>query len=158
MSGEYITSKDAATLLGVIERRIIAMIRNGKIAATKVNRDYIMRYDDLLAMGRRGPGHPALGEEAPGRPVDLDISEAQFLNTQEAAESVGVSISTVQKLCKSGQLPAQRFGRDWVIRRADLGLIPKRGRGRPRKWPVGIARPRSALASACPSVSAHSYL
>jgi excisionase family DNA binding protein len=42
------------------------------------------------------------------------------LSTAEAAEILGVSEDTVQRMCQRGELRAYRVGRAWKIRREDL--------------------------------------
>jgi len=39
----------------------------------------------------------------------------------------------VQLLIQSGRLPAQKFGRDYMIKEADLKLVENRKVGRPKK-------------------------
>lgn len=57
----------------------------------------------------------------------------KLLTTKEAAERLGISIRRVQELIKSGRLPADRFGRAFVIRESDLYLVEERKVGRPKK-------------------------
>jgi excisionase family DNA binding protein len=57
----------------------------------------------------------------------------EFLTTKEAAKRLGVKIRMVQLLIQSGRLPAQKFGRDYMIKEADLKLVENRKVGRPRK-------------------------
>ena len=61
------------------------------------------------------------------------MAEEKFMTTVEVAEELGIGAQRVRDLIKAGRLPAQKFGRDWVIREADLGLIEHRKPGRPRK-------------------------
>lgn len=63
-----------------------------------------------------------------------------LITTREASTIIGVTIRRVQALIKSGKLPAERIGRDWMIRRADAEKHqPERG-GRPKReaGPQGI--------------------
>ena len=56
------------------------------------------------------------------------------LTTKEAAERLGVIPARVRQLILEGLLPAQKFGRDLMIKESDLELVKnRRGRGRPRK-------------------------
>ncbi len=65
----------------------------------------------------------------------LDIME--FITTSQAAEKLGISQRRVQALITSGRLPAQKIGRDWLIRESDLEVVRERKtgypKGRPRK-------------------------
>jgi excisionase family DNA binding protein len=56
-----------------------------------------------------------------------------FLTTKEVAEKLGVKVRMVQVLIQSGRLPATKFGRDYMIREADLKLVENRKVGRPKK-------------------------
>ena len=54
-----------------------------------------------------------------------------ILNTEEAAERLGVSARRVQQLIKSGRLPAREFGGSYMIAASDLRLVEDRPPGRP---------------------------
>jgi excisionase family DNA binding protein len=56
-----------------------------------------------------------------------------LIGTKEASERLGISQQRVQALIKSGQLPAEKVGRDWLIKDDDLALVSERKAGRPRK-------------------------
>jgi excisionase family DNA binding protein len=55
------------------------------------------------------------------------------LTTKEAAERLGVSPARVRQLVLSGELPAEKFGRDLMIKEGDLKLVADRPIGRPPK-------------------------
>ena len=61
----------------------------------------------------------------------------KFINTKAAAEILGVNDSRVRQLILSGRLPAQKVGRDWIIRERDLAKVADRKPGRPRKKDKG---------------------
>lgn len=56
-----------------------------------------------------------------------------FLTTKEAATIIGVSQKMVQSLIRRGRLPAQKIGRDWMIRREDVENHERGKGGRPRR-------------------------
>jgi excisionase family DNA binding protein len=56
-----------------------------------------------------------------------------ILTTREAAEKLGVSPARVRQLVLAGNLPAEKFGRDLMIKEADLKLVEDRPMGRPPK-------------------------
>jgi len=56
-----------------------------------------------------------------------------FLTTKEVAERLRVKVRMVQVLIQSGRLPATKFGRDYMIKEADLKLVEDRKVGRPKK-------------------------
>lgn len=60
-----------------------------------------------------------------------------LLTTSEVAERLGVTVKRVQAMIRDERLPAEKRGRDYLIREADLKLVENRKPGRPRK-------PRSA--------------
>lgn len=44
----------------------------------------------------------------------------RYLSAAEAADILGVSERTVQRMCLSGALPAVQVGNRWKVRRSDL--------------------------------------
>jgi excisionase family DNA binding protein len=57
----------------------------------------------------------------------------EFLTTKQAAEKLGITPRRVQALIEVGKLPAQKFGRDYMIKEKDLKLVEDRKVGRPKK-------------------------
>lgn len=57
----------------------------------------------------------------------------KLLTTKEVAERLGVTVKRVQQLIAAGRLPAEKMGRDYFIKEADLKLVADRKPGRPRK-------------------------
>ncbi|HYP00138.1 MAG TPA: helix-turn-helix domain-containing protein [Pyrinomonadaceae bacterium] len=56
-----------------------------------------------------------------------------LLTTKQVAERLGVSIGRIHQLIKEERLPAEKIGRDYVIREDDLKLVEDRKVGRPPK-------------------------
>lgn len=57
-----------------------------------------------------------------------------MLNTREAAEKLKISVPRIHQLIASGNLPAQKVGRDYVILEKDLETVKTYGKpGRPAK-------------------------
>ncbi len=56
-----------------------------------------------------------------------------LLTTKEVAERLGVSVRRVHALIHAGRLPAEKYGRDYLINENDLNLVAERKPGRPRK-------------------------
>jgi excisionase family DNA binding protein len=56
-----------------------------------------------------------------------------MLTTKEAAERLGVTPRRVLAMIQAEQLPAEKFGRDYVIQEKNLKLVENRKVGRPRK-------------------------
>jgi excisionase family DNA binding protein len=72
-----------------------------------------------------------------------DLSE--FVAIQEAARVLKVSEREVRGLIGDGRLPAERFGRIHIIRRADLGKVHKaRNAGRSSRRSGGKGKSSSA--------------
>jgi excisionase family DNA binding protein len=67
------------------------------------------------------------------------VPKSEVLNTVQAARELRVSVRRVQQLIAAGRLPAERFGRDYMIKRTDLQRVRVRKPGRP--W--GKASPKS---------------
>jgi excisionase family DNA binding protein len=57
----------------------------------------------------------------------------KHLTTSQAAAKLGLSISRIQQFIREGRLPAEKVGRDWLIREEDLKLVENRKPGRPSK-------------------------
>lgn len=55
------------------------------------------------------------------------------LTTKEVAERLGVSPARVRQLVLAGDLPAEKFGRDLMIKEGDLKFVADRPMGRPPK-------------------------
>lgn len=57
------------------------------------------------------------------------------MRTEDVAAEMGVSKTVVWRQIQAGRLPAEKFGRDWRIRREDFERFKSipRDRGRPRK-------------------------
>jgi excisionase family DNA binding protein len=60
-----------------------------------------------------------------------------LLTTNEVAARLGVTIKRVQAMIRDGRLPAEKMGRDYFIKEADLKLVADRKPGRPRKKQAG---------------------
>ena len=56
-----------------------------------------------------------------------------LITSKEASEELGVSVRRVLALIKAGRLPAQKLGRDWIIKLDDLDKVRVRKPGRPPK-------------------------
>ena len=56
-----------------------------------------------------------------------------MLTTKEAGERLGITVQRIHALIRDGRLPAQKFGRDYLIKESDLKLVEERKPGRPSK-------------------------
>jgi len=57
----------------------------------------------------------------------------RLFTTKEVAEHLGVTVPRVHALIRAGRLPAEKMGRDYFIKPADLALVADRKVGRPPK-------------------------
>jgi excisionase family DNA binding protein len=60
----------------------------------------------------------------------------ELLTVPRAAEIIGLSRVRIRNLVRSGELPAEKVGRDWLIRRSVVERFAqkeRRGPGRPPK-------------------------
>jgi excisionase family DNA binding protein len=61
-----------------------------------------------------------------------DEGTSDVVGSSKAAELLGVSQNRIRQLINAGQLPAQRVGRTFVIRRHDVDVFAALPPGRPR--------------------------
>jgi excisionase family DNA binding protein len=54
------------------------------------------------------------------------------ITTAEAARRLKITTARVRQMILAGRLPAEKFGRDLVIREVDLKLVQHRKIGRPK--------------------------
>ena len=62
---------------------------------------------------------------------------SETLTSKQAAERLGVTPARVRQMVLDGSLPAEKFGRDLVIKSSDLALVADRPLGRPPKAKTG---------------------
>jgi excisionase family DNA binding protein len=55
------------------------------------------------------------------------------LTTTEVSERLGMSRSSIRRMILAGKLPAEKFGRDWLIDSDHLASLSPQRPGRPRK-------------------------
>jgi excisionase family DNA binding protein len=63
-----------------------------------------------------------------------------LLTTNEVADRLGVTLPRVHALIRDGRLPAEKMGRDYFIKEADLALVANRKAGRPPKAKETMAK------------------
>ncbi len=68
-----------------------------------------------------------------GRPIPRP--QGRLLSVAEAAHRLGLGVVMVRRYCATGNLPAKKLGRDWVIGERDLTAFAEktRQRGRPKQ-------------------------
>lgn len=61
-----------------------------------------------------------------------------LLTTKEAANILGVTYVRINQLITAGELPAEKYGRDYMVKIADVESLKNRPerRGRPKKKAV----------------------
>jgi DNA binding domain, excisionase family len=70
----------------------------------------------------------------------------KLLTTAQVAERLGVHRTRVNVLIQEGRLPAQRFGRAYLVQEKDLHLVSNRPVGRPSKEAKGHGAKKQAKA------------
>ena len=58
--------------------------------------------------------------------MKLNKTRREYLTPNEVASILGVSVETVRRLARSGQLPAKRVGRQWRFIPADVCVEKER--------------------------------
>ncbi|MDQ1557543.1 MAG: Helix-turn-helix domain [Pyrinomonadaceae bacterium] len=66
MSMKLLTTSEVAARLGVTIKRVQAMIRDGRLPAEKMGRDYFIKEDDLKLVADRKPGRPPKAKTGTG--------------------------------------------------------------------------------------------
>lgn len=59
---KLLTTNEVAARLGVTVRRVQAMIKDGRLDAQKLGRDYVVKESDLESVRERKSGRPKKGE------------------------------------------------------------------------------------------------
>jgi excisionase family DNA binding protein len=68
----------------------------------------------------------------------------KLLTTSEVAERLGVTVQRIHQFIKDERLPAQKMGRDYIIREGDLKPLEDRKTGRPPKAQPGTRKRATA--------------
>jgi excisionase family DNA binding protein len=58
MEMKLLTTTDVAEKLGVSQRRVLALIKDGRLPAQRLGRDYLIEETDLKLVRNRKPGRP----------------------------------------------------------------------------------------------------
>ncbi|MCI0338817.1 MAG: helix-turn-helix domain-containing protein [Acidobacteria bacterium] len=61
---KLLTTNEAAKRLGVTVQRVHALIRDGRLPAELLGRDYVIREEDLALVAVRKPGRPKKAQTA----------------------------------------------------------------------------------------------
>lgn len=68
-----LTASQAAARLGVTPRRVLALIKSGRLPASKFGRDWQIQESDLKQVKSRNPGRPRkLLKPAGGNPTEKE--------------------------------------------------------------------------------------
>jgi excisionase family DNA binding protein len=76
----------------------------------------------------------------------------QFISTTQTAKYLGISSNRVLRLIYEGKLPAEKFGRDWLLKPRDVtafALIPRKA-GRPKGSKRRVAKVSQAQEDQAP--------
>ncbi len=67
-----------------------------------------------------------------------------MLTTSEVAERLGVTVQRIHQFIRDERLPAQKMGRDYIIKEGDLKPLEDRPIGRPPKAQPGTRKRATA--------------
>jgi excisionase family DNA binding protein len=83
----------------------------------KVNTEFKNQQAKIVTVGTIEPGQtlttPQVGNH-------INLREKEFLSVAEAAQLVGASRWTIQRMIKDNRLPASKFGSRTIIKRASI--------------------------------------
>lgn len=117
VKGTFLSTKEVADFLGVVPERVRAFIRAGKLPATKVGQDWVVKAN---------AGDWLNGEEMA---ADEQSITGSLLSTRQAAIRLDIFPGEVRALIKAGELPAFKVSRSWIIREDDLEQLNVRKAG-----------------------------
>ena len=103
---QYVSTAEIAKLLGISTVAVFKRIKKGQIKATKIGRSYAIP-------------RSYVEEHFPEHKIPT-LEHGEYLSVIEAASILGISRIAVFKRIKSGQLPAKRVGRHYVIAKDDV--------------------------------------
>ena len=66
---KFLTTADAADKLGVSQRRVLALIKDGRLPAQRLGRDHLIEEASLNLVKDRKPGRPPLKKNGRGAAV-----------------------------------------------------------------------------------------
>ncbi len=69
----------------------------------------------------------------------------EMLTTKQVAERLEVSVRRVHQFIEEGRLPAEKMGRDYIIKESDLKLLDDRQTGRPPKAKTSVIATPAAI-------------
>ena len=126
VAGQLVLTRDGARMLASALRIAArAAGRNGVDVPGRNHYDayqWLLAQADLVAEGRTGPAGAADG--TPPRPFRVLLPSSgpapELLTTRQAAEILGVTPRAVLKQIMAGDLPARRYGREWLATEYDV--------------------------------------
>ncbi len=71
----------------------------------------------------------------------------EYITTEEAGKRLGLSRIRIIALINDGRLPAQKVGRDWLIRPVDLALYKRQPKGNFKLTPQQIIQIKDRAAN-----------
>jgi excisionase family DNA binding protein len=91
---DHLTTQQAGKVLGVTSQRVLALIREGRLPATKVGRDWLIARQDLEQFEKRPQGNYKLTDE--------QIREIRYMAKDsktpvELARKFKVSVRTIYR-------------------------------------------------------------
>lgn len=74
---ELLSTAKTAEILGVSERRVRALIAEGRLPAQKIDRDHLIREEDLALVAERKTGRPKKTENAAKSEISQEPATAE---------------------------------------------------------------------------------
>ena len=93
---KMLSAKQAADILGVHHSRVRVLIREGRLPAQKVGRDWIILQSDLELVKDRKPGRPAKKEKE--RSMDREIIAKKLNKIEDAIQSMEQEDEKIKQL------------------------------------------------------------
>lgn len=87
--------------------------------------------------------------------IEEQTEETEIWTPGQLARKLGYSLEYIQKLCKSGEIPAYKLGKKWCIRKRDAlkvleeGIPPKEIHDG-KRGPIELTVPEDKLHLVCP--------
>jgi len=101
---EYIALKDAAAMSSIAYATIKRDIENGKLTAYRVGRKYFIHSDDIKVYSQNRK----------------TLQKIQGYTIKQLMEMIPLSYAFIMELIHSGQLPAVKVGRQYIIPKTEF--------------------------------------
>ena len=91
---DYLTTEQAGETLGVTRQRVLALIREGRLPARKVGRDWLIAPEDIEAFEKRPQGNYKL---TPDQVKQIKYMARDGTTPMQLAKKFKVSVRTIYR-------------------------------------------------------------